>query len=75
MAKKFIIHLNEEICKGCGICISVCPVNVYERGDRISPKGYVITEIRHPGKCIGCKNCELMCPDQVIFIEEDADGN
>ena len=74
MAKKFIIHLNREICKGCGICIDVCPVKLYKRGDEISPKGYVLTDIAFPEKCIGCKNCELLCPDQVIFIEEVENG-
>ena len=71
MKKKYKIYMDETYCKGCGICVAMCPMDVYEQNDRISDKGYLLVDIVHPEKCIGCGNCELYCPDHVILIEEE----
>ncbi len=46
-------------CIGCGACISVCPVGVYELKDGKS----VPVNIK---KCIECRACEAACPVAAI---------
>ncbi|MBE6494177.1 MAG: 4Fe-4S dicluster domain-containing protein [Methanosphaera stadtmanae] len=65
-----MIYLNEELCKGCFLCVNVCPKNVYTPSDVINHKG-VKVPIFDVDKCIKCRLCTLMCPDQAIDIEDD----
>lgn len=64
------IIINQEWCKGCGICIELCPVNVLEFNEADK------SSVARPEDCIGCQLCELRCPDlaiEVIVEREDAD--
>ncbi len=56
--------IYENWCKSCGICIALCPKNVYDTNDTGGP------EISRPDDCIGCRICELHCPDFAISIIE-----
>jgi 2-oxoglutarate ferredoxin oxidoreductase subunit delta len=49
-------------CKACGICSAFCPKKVIGRDDRGGPV------IKRPDDCIGCRFCELHCPDFAITI-------
>jgi len=61
---------NENICKGCELCTTVCPVNIVAmQKDRINVKGYHPAGLSDEEKCIGCTNCALICPDCVITVE------
>lgn len=57
------ITINQKWCKGCGICADFCPKNVYDISLGDPP---VATRIED---CIGCKQCELKCPDLAITVE------
>ncbi len=65
-----MVYIDQELCKGCYICIDICPRGVYSTSDKLNAKGVPIPEA-DSSKCIKCKLCTLMCPDQVISIEED----
>lgn len=68
--KKVII--NEERCKSCELCVSVCPKKILQISkDKMNEKGYRPAEIIDCSKCIGCAFCATMCPDAAITIEED----
>jgi 2-oxoglutarate ferredoxin oxidoreductase subunit delta len=56
-------HINREWCKGCGICVELCPKNVLELDDQ--DKVIVV----RPQDCICCRLCELRCPDFAIEVE------
>jgi len=49
-------------CKGCGLCIAFCPMEVFEAGDDGHPR------VRFPERCTGCKWCEMHCPDMAIQV-------
>lgn len=68
MAKiKGEIVVDIERCKGCEVCIPVCPTNVIEMVDKVNGKGF--NYMQQTGEdCIGCNNCAMVCPDGVISV-------
>lgn len=66
------VTFKEDICKGCGLCVPVCPVNIIALDtSRINVKGYHPSSVANMDACIGCANCAMMCPDLVITVERD----
>ncbi len=64
------VSFNEDRCKGCGLCVSVCPKGIVSLAkDKINAKGYHPAGVIEQDKCIGCASCALMCPDTVITVE------
>ena len=72
MGKNLVRRLwvDERYCKGCSICVEVCPTKALESAREINSKGYLIPIERDMGRCKACGLCELMCPDFAIAIEE-----
>lgn len=65
------VTFQEDLCKGCGLCVSVCPTNVLALDDtNLNKKGYHPAGAVNPDKCIACMNCALICPDLVITVEK-----
>ena len=56
-------HINEEWCKGCGICIEFCPKSVLELDAREKAVAARLDD------CICCKLCEIRCPDLAIEVQ------
>ena len=70
MAAKGRVTFNQDICKGCELCTTVCPVNILAMDrTKINVKGYHPATVTDPEKCIGCANCATICPDLVITVE------
>ncbi len=63
-------HIDDERCKGCGLCVTVCTKKVLEASDQVSPKGYFPVYQARPEDCIYCAMCCTMCPDMAITITE-----
>ena len=64
------IIIDTERCKGCHLCISVCPREVIGLASHINQKGYtpaVVLEEKAP-ECTGCTVCAMMCPDTAISV-------
>jgi 2-oxoglutarate ferredoxin oxidoreductase subunit delta len=68
--EKFIIKINSERCKGCELCVSVCPRQIIKMSQETNQIGYAYAEISNEGKCIGCLNCTTVCPDYTIEIKK-----
>ena len=70
MAKsKGMIVIHENRCKGCQLCISVCPTDILEiADDRFNTLGYRPIEICKPDVCTGCGVCAVICPDVVFDV-------
>jgi 2-oxoglutarate ferredoxin oxidoreductase subunit delta len=71
---KGVVTFKQDNCKGCELCMPVCPVGIIEL-DRNSTnsKGYNPAHIskENAEKCVGCAQCALMCPDLVITVERN----
>lgn len=64
------IIIDVDRCKGCGLCLAACPLDLLELdSNTINIKGVQPMRIHTPEKCVGCSNCALMCPDVVITVE------
>ena len=62
------IEVNEELCKGCGLCTVTCPFNLLSLGEHLNSKGYHPAVQKNAEKCTGCKLCAMMCPDIAITV-------
>jgi 2-oxoglutarate ferredoxin oxidoreductase subunit delta len=62
--------IDQERCKGCGLCVAVCPKKVLEISTEINSKGYFPAFQARSDDCVFCDNCCLMCPDVAITIIE-----
>jgi len=65
---KYSVVVNKRLCKGCGICVDICPKRALVMDGVCSETGY-----RNPvltGECIGCRICMWYCPDQAIVVVE-----
>ncbi|MCX6362633.1 MAG: ferredoxin family protein [Actinobacteria bacterium] len=60
------VALDLELCKVCGICIELCPEDVFDR-DKL---GYPI--VARAEDCTSCLLCEIHCPDFAIEVQRRA---
>lgn len=66
------VYIIPSRCKGCGICIEFCPLQVLNESVRANSKGYHLPEVA-PDKeeaCIHCQFCSLVCPEFAIYTVE-----
>lgn len=68
-------YLYTDLCKGCGLCLIKCPINI--KGEKClqwsKEVGLYMTPAVEPDPslCIACGTCELICPDSAIRIEKN----
>ena len=68
-ARKVAITIEEKWCKRCGICVALCPQQVFELGDLGRPIPTLLEN------CRICRMCELYCPDFAVIVEDAEEGN
>ena len=65
------VTFNEDICKGCGLCVDACPKHILALDrNKINQKGHNPAVMTDQSKCIACAFCATMCPDCVITVEK-----
>jgi len=65
------ILIDEQYCKGCFLCIAVCPKRVLARGEKRSRAGYSMPQVENLGACISCALCEMTCPDMALTLVQE----
>ena len=71
VTSSFISKIDDAVCKGCGKCVDICPVNaigLFSANDPKHPKrklGRVDT-----GMCVGCGVCASKCPAHAIEMHK-----
>jgi NAD-dependent dihydropyrimidine dehydrogenase PreA subunit len=56
------LRIDEEECKGCGLCIEACPPKVIAMSERLNHYGYR-TALYAGAGCTGCGICFMACPE------------
>lgn len=64
------IEIDEDTCKGCELCTSVCPYKLIAIAEHFNHKGYhpACMDEARKGECTGCALCARMCPDVAITV-------
>lgn len=66
------IVINEDRCKGCELCTTVCPKDLIHMADYFTPRGYRPAVLIDPNRvCTGCLLCSTICPDVAITVYRD----
>ncbi len=75
------IRVIHAFCKGCGICINLCPKKVFDLTYRTNVHNKIKGErkiqylptavVVGSEECTGCRNCEKHCPDFAIRITKE----
>lgn len=56
-------------CKGCQLCIGVCPRHVLEVDESfVNALGYHPIRLTDPAGCTSCALCARICPDSVFAV-------
>ena len=55
-------------CKGCGLCVAFCPLQV----PALDSEGYPV--VVAPEKCTACHWCDTHCPDLAIVVKRIEGG-
>ena len=65
------LTFKTDNCKGCGLCVDVCPKQVLALAEeQINKKGHHPVVAVNESACIGCAFCATMCPDCIIKVEK-----
>jgi len=65
------VKVKSVFCKGCDICVDICPKDVLELSPERNEKGYNVAQVVKPEECIKCKKCEINCPDLAISVKDE----
>jgi 2-oxoglutarate ferredoxin oxidoreductase subunit delta len=66
------IQINRDWCKGCYLCINVCPHEVLGVDQETWTGSFHPVVVRQIERCKVCRSCELFCPDLAIEVLEEA---
>lgn len=62
--------IDENRCKGCGLCTLACPRHLIEMDQKMSRQGYFPAVISPDNlqQCTSCTLCAQICPDVAIAV-------
>lgn len=65
------VQLDSEQCKGCNLCINVCPNALFEEAGvhtEANAQGFLPVQMQWPEYCINCMHCVDICPDDAFIV-------
>ena len=65
------VSFEQERCKGCELCVAVCPKGIVVMDGATNQKGYHPATVVRMELCTGCASCARICPDSVITVERN----
>lgn len=64
----YTLVINETWCKGCRICVDLCPCHVLEMVEAPYRWEGTVVKVKEMDACNGCGICEVECPDFAISV-------
>lgn len=67
---KGTVTVDDALCKGCALCIPVCPKGLLRIAtERFNARGVHPAELDDPAElCTGCEMCAIACPEAAITV-------
>jgi 2-oxoglutarate ferredoxin oxidoreductase subunit delta len=62
------IEIDQQRCKGCGLCTTACPQELVAMSSEVNSSGNTVAVFSDPERCTGCALCAEMCPDVAITV-------
>ena len=66
-----MVYIKQDACKGCGICIALCPVEILKFSKSLNTRGVPYPEVIDEARCTQCENCMIYCPDFAVVVVKD----
>jgi len=64
------VEIDQELCKGCQICVAFCPKAAISPSDKVNAGGYSPVAFSS-SDCTGCAICAVVCPEVAIEVYRD----
>lgn len=63
------LEIAADRCKGCALCVAVCPKHVLELDlGTVNGLGYHPVRLTDAAACTSCALCARVCPDAVFAV-------
>ena len=69
--RSFSVHVDVEVCDGCGICIFYCKPEVFQLSRELSRRGVYPALPVAEQQCNNCALCDKACPQLAILVVEN----
>lgn len=68
------VQVRNDECKGCGVCVPVCPYQCLTLGTQLNSIGYRPVVFANTQRCTACGLCFRVCPEfgalTVVSVKE-----
>lgn len=61
-------EIDQERCKGCELCIEVCPEKILKMSAGFNKQGQQFATCFAAERCTACMSCAVICPDSAVRI-------
>jgi 2-oxoglutarate ferredoxin oxidoreductase subunit delta len=62
------VKINSDRCKGCQLCVTVCPQKILAPSSASNRLGLYVVKAKKDGECLACARCAIICPDVAIEV-------
>lgn len=69
------VQLNTDRCRGCQLCLDVCPNALFQPGFTPNAAADFPVEMHNQKYCINCMRCVQICPHRAFDVPEQPSLN
>jgi NAD-dependent dihydropyrimidine dehydrogenase PreA subunit len=66
----FLVHVDRDVCTGCGYCVSICPYRCFELMEDADGTTCSAPTDKADESCVACRSCQTRCLEFAIDIVE-----